>query len=206
MSDPTLIALLTENRQSFLAFLTRRLGSEAVAEEVLQEAFVKGLEKASTLRETRNTVAWFYRLLRNAIVDHYRHQAAESSALQQKALQQKSDEDLITEDAELKSTVCACILRLTATLKPEQAAILRGVDLEGASVAGFAQAAGISANNASVRLHRARLTLAQRVLESCGDCCRQGCAECECEPDEEAAEGPQMASHEEWEKKLEAGL
>ncbi|NMO22440.1 RNA polymerase sigma factor [Pyxidicoccus fallax] len=178
--SPEVLETLIHNRQRFLAFLIPRVGGTEVAEEVLQAALLKGMESEGDLRHEERAVAWFYRLLRNALIDRHRREAREGSALSGLA----KEVPLSTEDAEdLEQTVCACLTALTTTLKPEYESILRGVDLEGQSLADFAAAAGITPGNAKVRLHRARQALGRRLEQSCGPtCCREGCANCMCEP------------------------
>src|SRR4051812_31554461 len=75
------VAALLAQRGRFLAFVERRVGSRAVAEDLLQTAFARTLEKGGALKDGEGAVAWFYRLLRNALVDHHRRQAAEGRAL-----------------------------------------------------------------------------------------------------------------------------
>lgn len=65
------------------------------------------------------------------------------------------------------------------TLKPMHAELLRRVELQGEPVAGAAAALGITANNASVTLHRARAELRTKLVDFCGDC--QCLDNCECE-------------------------
>ena len=166
---------LVDNHQRFLAFLERRVGSRETAEDILQDGFVRALERADTLRSEESATAWFYRLLRNALVDHYRRRGAEDRALATAA-----DELLLDDDTELRDTVCACVGELIGTLKPEYSTALRRVELDGQKVGDFARETGISASNASVRLHRAREALRQRVIESCGTCITHGCRDCEC--------------------------
>lgn len=79
--SPEVLALLLQNRQRFLAFLTPHVGSVEAAEEVLQAALLKSVERGSTLREEERAVAWFYRLLRNALIDRYRHEQRQGRAL-----------------------------------------------------------------------------------------------------------------------------
>ena len=76
----TTAARLVESHRQFLAFLERRVGSRAAAEDILQDAFVRGLRRADTLRSEESAVAWFYRLLRNAIADHFRRRRREERA------------------------------------------------------------------------------------------------------------------------------
>jgi RNA polymerase sigma factor (sigma-70 family) len=167
---------LVGNHRQFLGFLERRVGSRAVAEEILQSAFVKTLEKGGALHDGEGAVTWFYRLLRNALVDHYRRQAAEGRALEREAREATE----ASEDPELKSAVCACVGELLPTLKPEYAELVRKVDLEERGVPDVAKEVGITANNAGVRLHRARQALKKQLERSCGTCASHGCLDCSC--------------------------
>jgi len=174
--SPAVVESLVGNHRRFLGFLERRVGSRAVAEEILQAAYVRTLEKGGDLGEGEGAVAWFYRLLRNALVDHYRRQGAEGRALEREALEASE----WGPDPELTQTVCACIHDLLPALKPEYAEMVRQVDLEGRGVPEVAREAGITANNAGVRLHRARRALKKQLERSCGTCASHGCLDCTC--------------------------
>lgn len=167
---------LVDNHRQFLAFVERRVGNRATAEEILQSAFVKSLEKGSTLSDAEGAVTWFYRLLRNAMVDHYRRQQVEGRALEREAREAEEP----SEDPELKQAVCACVGKLLPTLKPEYAEMVRQVDLEERAVPDVAREAGITPNNAGVRLHRARQALKKQLERSCGSCASHGCLNCSC--------------------------
>jgi RNA polymerase sigma-70 factor (ECF subfamily) len=68
------------------------------------------------------------------------------------------------------------------TLKPEYQAPIRAIDLDGGDLRSFARQAGVTPNNAAVRLHRARESLARRLATACGTCAKLGCTDCTCEP------------------------
>jgi RNA polymerase sigma-70 factor (ECF subfamily) len=177
--SPEVVVKLVKHHREFLAFLTPRVGSEEAAREVLQAAFIQGMERGGALREEESAVAWFYRLLRNALVDRHRQQQREARAVEV----QTAETPVSTEEVEgLEATVCGCVTELAGTLKPEYAAAVRRVDLEGLSVAAFAREAGITPGNAGVRLHRARQALGRRLVELCGTCCAHGCVDCACTP------------------------
>lgn len=169
------IETLVANHRQFLAFLERRVGDRADAEDILQSAFVRAIEKSDGLRDNESAVAWFYRLLRNALVDYYRRQGAQTRAAAGAAA-----EHTLEPDDELHREVCRCVGQLLTTLKPEYADLLRQVELEDVPVAQVAQRAGITANNASVRLFRARQALLQEVRRSCRTCAAHGCLDCTC--------------------------
>ena len=67
-----LAAELNAHRNAFKAFLAARVGSEAEAEDILQNGLLKAVQRAGELQDDAKLTAWFYQLLRNAVVDHYR--------------------------------------------------------------------------------------------------------------------------------------
>lgn len=174
-TDETLKVLLA-NHARFLRFLEPRVGKEA-AEDVLQAAFVKGLSKADELRQDESAVAWFFRLLRNAVIDHHRRRAAEQRRL---AVHEQVVVEGTTDDDALRATVCECVGELIPLLKPEYATVLRRAELEGATLADVGRELGITANNAGVRLHRARAALKKQLEQACGTCTEHGCLQCTC--------------------------
>lgn len=166
---------LAQRHGRFLQFLRNRVGDVATAEDILQAAYLKAIERGAQLRETESSVAWFYRILRNAIADHYRQQAARSRAMDQWAAEWQ--EGYVPET---QPEICACIQEAVRGLKPEYRAAIEQVDLGGQSVESFARALGTTANNASVRLHRARKAVAKQITAICGLCCTHLCADCTC--------------------------
>lgn len=176
--SPAVVQALVENHRRFLGFLEKRVGSREAAEDILQDAFVRGLERAGQLETSQAATAWFYRLLRNAVVDHWRRRGAERRAVDWAA--KLAEGESAAPDHELMETVCGCVAALAETLKPEYADALRRVDLGGSTVKDYAETAGITANNASVRLFRARAALLKQVQRSCGTCADHGCLDCSC--------------------------
>jgi RNA polymerase sigma factor (sigma-70 family) len=173
------VASLVESHRNFLAFLAGRLHDRSLAEDILQEAFVKSIEKGGELRDDGAAVAWFYRLLRNAVIDHRRRDGARNRALEALA---REWADAVEPPHELREAICGCVARLATTLKPEYAEILQRVEVEGLALQTYATEAGITANNAAVRAHRAREALRKQVQASCGTCAEHGCLECTCGP------------------------
>jgi len=172
-----IVAVLVQNHRAFLAFLEKRIGRRDVAEDLLQDAFARGLDKLPALGSEESAVAWFYRVLRNALVDHYRRGGASARAL---SILAREVEEHVEPDLDTRNAVCRCVALLADTLKPEYARALRRVDVDGLSVQDFAAEAGITANNAGVRLFRARAALRKGVVRSCGTCAEHGCLDCTC--------------------------
>lgn len=175
-STAALAATLAAKEREFLAFLTKRLGDRALAEDVLQDAFVRSLDKLSELRDPNAAVAWFYRMLRNASVDHHRRAGTASRALEAFA----AELDVIHDGDETHGEVCRCVARVARELEPSYAAALQRIEVDGVAVKDFAVEAGITANNAAVRAFRARAALEKGVKRTCGACAARGCADCTC--------------------------
>ena len=174
---PDVASRLVGSHRQFLAFLERRLGDRALAEDILQDAFVKTIEKGESIRDDESAVAWFYRMLRNAIVDHYRRNSTRSKSLELLAAEMK---DAVEPPPEIRGAICACVGELAANLKSEYADAIRRVEIEDLPVHDFAAEQGISANNASVRLFRAREALRKQVKAACRTCADHGCLDCSC--------------------------
>ena len=168
--------VLVENHRAFLGFLERRVGDRALAEDLLQDAFTRNLDRLSDTPDEA-LVPWFYKVLRNAAIDRHRRNGAEERAL---AAFTQELADAAQPDEEFHREICACVGRLANTLKPEYAEVLRAVDVEETPVKAFAEAAGLTASNAGVRLFRAREALRKEVTASCGTCAEHGCLDCSC--------------------------
>jgi RNA polymerase sigma factor (sigma-70 family) len=169
------IAGLAGMHDRFLQFLRARVGDAGTAEDLLQAAYVKAIQHGGELREAESSVAWFYRILRNALTDHYRHNAAHSKAMDQFVANWKEDYE-----PGLQAETCACIQEVIRDLKPEYRAAIEQVDLAGESVESFARAQSTTPNNASVRLHRARKAVAKKLTAVCGTCATHKCIDCSC--------------------------
>jgi RNA polymerase sigma-70 factor (ECF subfamily) len=164
---------LVARHRELLAYVQRRVGDCALAEDILQDALVKSIDRGDEIRES--AVGWMYRVLRNAIVDHTRRRAAE-----QRRVDAAGAELETAEEPELRDTVCRCVGELATTLKPEYAEALQRIDVDGIAVKDYAEAAGISASNAGVRVFRAREALRKQVARACGTCAEHGCVDCTC--------------------------
>lgn len=154
-----------------LLAIVRWLGRGKVeAEEVLQIALMRVLERAEQLRDPKRADAWVARVVRNVLIDELR----------------RGNEPVLSVDDNLAGIEdggidCWCVLVQAEQLKPEYAGTLRRVVVEGASVTDVATELGLTPNNAMVRLHRARKALKERLRSHCGTTTARACADCGCE-------------------------
>lgn len=171
--DRTLDSILSQ-RARFRAYLVARLGNEADADDVLQNGLMKAMRSAGDVSDGEKLTAWFYRLLRNALVDHVR---SRSARVHRDAAWTISEDQ---SDNFPERTVCVCFEGMIGNLKPREAELVRRAELGGEAVTVVARSLGISPGNASVTLHRARAALRKRLEEFCGECAKGACRDCDC--------------------------
>jgi RNA polymerase sigma factor (sigma-70 family) len=176
MNETPLNQLLDQRRQ-FLAFVQRRVSDFALAEDILQSAYLRAFEHRDEFKSGESSVAWFYRLLRNAVIDSYRRHASKDRALEAWARELNMPDQL---SLEIENEVCACLQGILDGLKPEYSEIVREVDLGEQRLQDFAEQHGLSTSNAGVRVHRARAALRKQLLRTCATCAEHGCLNCTC--------------------------
>lgn len=172
---PVPVESLAAHHDKFLQFLSGRVADRAAGEDILQSAYVKAIQSADNLRSSESIVAWFYRILRNSVIDFYRRNAARSAALEGLAAELPA-----SYETELRNQACACVTELIQELKPEYRDAVQHIDLAEEPVSTYAATKGITVNNATVRLHRGRKALAGRLAQTCGVCAEHKCIDCTC--------------------------
>jgi RNA polymerase sigma-70 factor (ECF subfamily) len=175
---PAPLGVLLENHRVFLRYLERRVGDRALAEDILQDAFIRVMERPDQAPADEGVVPWFYRTLRNATIDRFRRREAAGRAIEAFA---RELETHAVPEPEIEAEICGCIGRLASTLKAEYADALQAIDVQGTPVKAFAEQRAVSASNAGVRIFRAREALKKRLIESCGTCAEHGCRNCTCQ-------------------------
>ena len=173
---------LLKNESAFRSFLRRRIGDEALAEDLLQQSLIRAVQSHHFVRNDESVMAWFYKILRHTLIDYYRSNGAEArrneAFLQELTLSGDDKEPPIDE---VKATVCTCLYRLLPKLRSNYAELIRRIDLEEESPKRVAEELKISHSNLTVRLHRARQALRASLEQSCGVCSKHGCLNCTCE-------------------------
>jgi RNA polymerase sigma-70 factor (ECF subfamily) len=80
----------------------------------------------------------------------------------------------------MDSAVCECLYIHLSRLKAEHAEIIRRIDLAGEPRELVAAALGVTVNNLTVRLHRARRALKERLEQMCVVCLEESFWDCRC--------------------------
>jgi RNA polymerase sigma-70 factor, ECF subfamily len=147
------VEVLLGRRAKFISSVRRRVRCLADAEDIVQDAFLRCFEHRSAFREDRDALPWFRGILANTTVDHFRRRAAFARALQALAVEPRDPgdtQDLRTGEAGQRASA------ILEGLRPEYRQALQAVYLEARPLPELARQAGITVNNAAVRVFRAR--------------------------------------------------
>lgn len=147
-------------RATLLRFVRARVEDDATAEDIVQDVLMRGLADAPRLHETDRVRAWFYRIARNAIIDHYRTRRT-MAALPADLVAEEPGRDVLEE---LSACMRPCIDRLPSDYR--EAIVLS--ELEERTLRETGDRLGISLSGAKSRVQRGRA----KLLDLMEACCR----------------------------------
>lgn len=135
------------------AYLRRVAGDAALADDILQEAFIRLFRSGRPGASENETAAFLYRAATNLVYDHWRRRRRETKVLGQVAPKPAAPPPGPPSD----------VGRIFARLAPRDRALLWLAHVEGLSHAEIASALGLKAISVRVMLFRARAELARRL-------------------------------------------
>lgn len=150
---------LVERLPIYRRMAAQRLRSFVEAEEVVQAFALRALERAEQLREPLAVRGWLRRIFDTTLVDHCRRSTGRRSREVPFEVQLHDRADEAEAAPAMVADPAGVVVGLLPRLKPEYAEVIRQVDLMERSHAEAAGTLGITVNNLTVRLHRARGSL-----------------------------------------------
>jgi len=140
-------------------YLVHRLADTHLADDLLQDVFLKAMRQGNAFCRLDNPRAWLFQVARNALVDHAR--LAKATVPVPDSL--TTD---ITEAAPVDS-LAECLQRRLSGLTDDDRDVLRTCDLEGMTLQAFADARGLTLPAVKSRIQRARRRLREALMEKC---------------------------------------
>jgi RNA polymerase sigma-70 factor (ECF subfamily) len=136
----------------------------ALADDLVQEAMLRALDRAGQLRDPDRLKAWLCSILANALRDHFRRHRDHASVddLDAAVLADDATPEAATESARLVARVRVEVARLPLG----QRQVVTLVDLEGCSYAEVSEILAIPIGTVMSRLCRARAALRARLLDA----------------------------------------
>jgi RNA polymerase sigma-70 factor (ECF subfamily) len=176
-SDETLVAAVARGEERALELLIRRhggwaarfaerlTGNAAMADEVVQNGFLKIWQKAGTWEGRSRFSTWFYRVLHNLAIDQLRAQRNDHDELDESLHDERAGPQRLAERDQRDARVRAAL----ATLPERQRLALMLSHYEGCSQAEAAAILGIGEGALESLLSRARATLRNALSDERGD-------------------------------------
>ncbi len=155
----TVESLWREFHEALRAFFKKRVRDPEVAEDLLQEAFLRIHQNIETVDPEANLQAWMYRIARNLVIDHYRAR---------KTTEEFSDMPAPEPDEpnEAARVFGGCVRSMIAHLGPRYRDAINLVVVDGMTQNQAAKKLGISVSGAKSRVQRGRKQL-RTLLKSC---------------------------------------
>ena len=174
-----------EYHDSLHSFILSRVNDSSVADDILQDVFMRILSRLDSLRDCDKLQSWIYQIARNAIIDYYRSRKTTSELTP----------TLTAPDGEFsnraKEDIDACLMPMIRSLPdPYREAVLFS-EIEGRTQKELAERQGISLSGAKSRVQRGRAMLKEMMFGCCRfefdkrgnviDYERKGDCDCRCE-------------------------
>ena len=144
-------------------FIRKRVRDESVAEDLLQEVFLKIHMHIEDLQDMKKLESWIYQIARNTICDFYRNSKSTLSLDKPEILH--LPEEMPSDDIISELFPAVRIMLLSLPEQDRQALIL--TEYQGLTQKELAKRAGLSFSGAKSRVQRAREKLRQQLLACC---------------------------------------
>lgn len=141
------------------AYLAHRLADPFVADDLLQEVFLRTLRQGERFCRVENQRAWLFEVARNAVTDQAR--------LGKPQVPLSGDLVQETEALEPIDTLTQCMERVLTELAEPDAEVIRRCDLEGMKLQTFADLHQLTLPAVKSRVQRARRRLRELMIENC---------------------------------------
>jgi len=147
--------------KQLLSFIQKRVSDSSMADDILQEVFIKIHTRIDSLQENTKIKAWLFQITRNTIIDYYR---------KANSLKEASDEliDLEDENDPLAlQDIQTCIIPMIKSLPEDYQEALFMTELNGLSQKLLAEKLQISYSAAKSRVQRGRFLLKEALSNCC---------------------------------------
>ena len=157
-----LVLLWQDYHDRLLGFIRGRVESREIAEDILQDVFIKIQKSLVSLQDNERMESWIYQIVRNAVVDHYRSRKAFEELPQSLTAPEPEQE------AQARYEISTCLKPMIETLPALYRDALRLTEIDGLKQKQVAETLGLSLSGAKSRVQRGR----GLVLDLLTDCCR----------------------------------
>ena len=142
--------------ESVRKFILAYVKDEWVADDLIQETFIKVQKNLNSVKDPAKLSSWIFRIAYNLCHDHYRQ--SKRAALNQRTIQQEivSFKEAIVQKQLEQQQMGECVQDKMDLLPPDYRSVLILSDIMAFSRKEIAEIMEISVSNVKVRIHRAR--------------------------------------------------
>ena len=144
-------------------FIRKRVPDETVADDLLQDVFLKLHMHIDELQDVKKLEGWMYQITRNAIIDFYRSVRPMASLDAPEALDIPTD----LPDDDIVSELFPCVQAMVRNLPEQDRQALVLTEYQGLTQKEYGERLGLSLSGAKSRVQRAREKLKQQLLACC---------------------------------------
>jgi RNA polymerase sigma-70 factor (ECF subfamily) len=152
-----------ELSEALRSFLRSRLPSESDADDLLQDVFVRVIEKIGSLREADRIESWVYQIARNAVADFYRRRVQPSG----EPIEDAAAPYLDDVDGNHNHAIGTWLSAMIDSLPEKHRDAVRLYEVEGLSQAEIARRLNVSLSGAKSRVQRGRRQLEELQRGCC---------------------------------------
>lgn len=156
----TVEQIYTEFHSKLLGFIRSRVSDPSVAEDLLQDVYLKIHSKIGDVKDSERLESWIYQVTRNTIIDYYRRARPQAELSEQYSIPD-------IEDADPGSELAGSIKGMLACLDDKDREALEFTEFQGNSQIALAEKLNISVSGAKSRVQRAREKLKDAFLDCC---------------------------------------
>jgi RNA polymerase sigma-70 factor (ECF subfamily) len=168
-SEVSVEAIWREFGGSLRTFVRRRVGDADTADDIVGDILVRVHTHIDQLQDPERSVAWLFRIARNAITDHYRRSARRPEELDpdpQPADAVEAADRWIDGPDDVLAELAMCIRPLVQALPADYRRAIELTDLDGRTQAEAAELEHLSVSGMKSRVQRGRRQFAQ-ILDQC---------------------------------------
>jgi RNA polymerase sigma-70 factor (ECF subfamily) len=148
------------NRQLKM-FIRQHVNDEAIADDILQEVFVRIHANIDNLNDQSKIRSWIYQITRNLIVDHFR--LHKSVSLPDQAFPDHEEET----SGDFMQKAIEDMIGMMNEMPPEYCEALCLTEIAGLNQKAYADKIGISYSGAKSRIQRGRKMLKDMLMNCC---------------------------------------
>lgn len=161
-STPEDLGAAFKNLQTRLRqYLRRRVADPALADDLLQEVFVKAATAMGASHAPQNLTGWLYAAARTTVIDYYRAAKPDTVELDEDYPEQELD------DEQLHQELALCLKPMVQQLPAIYRDTLIATEFEGKTLQCVAEEQGFSLSAIKSRASRGRFMLKEKLLACC---------------------------------------